>query len=594
MIRVADYIINRLYDAGAHHIFMVTGRGNLFLSDAVARHQEIASICVHHEQSASFAAMAYSQRNEAIGACLVSTGCASTNALTGLLCAWQDDVPCVFLSGQNKLAETVRHTGIPLRTYGQQETDVIPIVSPLTKYAVMLTDPSRLAYEIDKALYLAYEGRRGPVWIDVPLDVQNMRVEPDKLERFQPPTAAVGSPSDADVAAVFEALNVAERPALMLGSGVRSAGAIAELSALAAAARIPVVFAASAVDAYGAANELSIGAVGSLGGTRAGNFVVQNCDLLLVVGCRLSTLTTGEEYDKFARHAQVIVVDIDPVEHSKGTVRIDRFIYADAKAFLQALGARSIREVPAGWLEKCLHWKQVFPKCEARYKEPELVDLYYLGDRLSTVLPDDAVVVTDSGLTELLIPSTVEFRDGQRCLHPASQGSMGYALPAAIGAYYAHGRDVVTVVGDGSIMMNIQELLTISYHRTPIKILVANNNMYSVIRTRQKELFRNRSIGTDPANGVGSPDFRRLADGFDLPYVRIAHKSDLQAELRAVLAMDGPVLCEIMCVEDQEYIRSSYCHNPQRRVVRRPLEDQAPFLDRELFLSEMIVEPIDQ
>lgn len=594
MIRVADYIINRIYDAGAKHVFMVTGRGNLFLSDALARHKEVESICTHHEQAASFAAMAYAQQNETLGTCLVSTGCAATNALTGLLCAWQDDIPCVFLSGQNKLSQTVRHTGIPLRTYGQQETDIIAVVESLTKYAVMLTDPAKLAYELDKALYMAHEGRKGPVWIDVPLDVQNMRVEPSELERFVIPTKTAPVPSEEETSDIIKALEAAERPVIMIGSGVRTAGAIEELITFAESARVPVTFAASAVDAYGVANELSIGAVGSLGGTRAGNFAVQNCDVLLVVGCRLSTITTGEEYEKFARDALVIVADIDEVEHTKGTVRIDRFIHADAKAFLQKLNAQIAFKTSEKWVKKCVHWKEVFARCEDRYKQTDLVDIYYLGDCLGDVLPDDAVVVTDSGLTELLLPSTIEIRNGQRCLHPASQGSMGYALPAAIGAQFAHGSDVVAAIGDGSVMMNIQELLTISYHRLPIKILITNNNMYSVIRTRQEELFRSRCIGTDPDNGVGSPDFRKLADSFDIPYVLITGSSNLQAELKDVMAIEGPVLCEIMCVEDQDYIRSSFSHNAQRRVVRRPLEDQAPFLDRDLFLSEMVIEPIDQ
>jgi acetolactate synthase-1/2/3 large subunit len=593
MIRVADFIMNRLHEVGVRHLFMVTGRGNLFLADAVARHEGLSAVCVHHEQAASFAAMAYAQYNESIGVCLVSTGCAATNAITGLLCAWQDDVPCFFLSGQNKLAETVRHTGVQLRTYGQQETDIVQIVSSLTKYSVMLTDPARVAFEVDKALWLSHEGRRGPVWIDVPLDVQNMRVDPDKLERFQPP-AVDNAPTELDVIEVAKALNAAERPAIMIGSGVRSAGAISTLAAFVEALGMPLVFAASAVDIYGAANELSIGAVGSLGGTRAGNFVVQNCDLLLVIGCRLSTFTTGEEFGKFARHAKIIVVDIDTVEHSKNTIRIDRFIHADAQQFLKSLALQSVKRTDTTWVAKCLHWKKIFQKCEDRHKTQELVDLYYLGHCLDKVLSASAVVVTDSGLTELLIPSTVEFGHAQRCLHPASQGSMGYALPAAIGAHYASGGDVIAVVGDGSIMMNIQELLTISYHRLPVKMLVANNNMYSVIRTRQKELFRSRSIGTDPANGVGSPNFRRIAEGFDLPFIRINNNSSLVSELQAVLEVNGPVVCEIMCVEDQDYIHSSYCHNAERRVVRRPLEDQAPFLDRDLFLSEMIVEPIDQ
>lgn len=594
MIRLADYIVNRLYGEGVRHIFLVTGRGNLFLSDGIARHKEMESICVHHEQAASFAAMAYTQYNERIGACLVSTGCAATNTITGLLCAWQDDVPCVFVSGQNKLNETVRHTGIPLRTYGQQETDIVGIVEPLTKYATMLADPSKVAYEIDRAFYLANAGRKGPVWIDVPLDVQNMRVDEESLERFVPDDDDWTAPLPSDLAFVENALRGAERPALLIGSGIRSAGAVNALKQFVDQTQIPVTFSSSAVDAYGAANRMSIGAVGSLGATRAGNFTVQNCDLLLVVGCRLSTVTTGEEYDKFARDANVVVVDIDEVEHSKGTVEVDRLVVSDAKRFLEEMVGIGVKVAPEAWINKCLHWKQVFPKCEDKYKQSEKVDLYYMGECLTNILPDDCVVVTDSGLEELLIPSTVSYRNGQRCLHPASQGSMGYALPAAMGAYYAHGKDIVAVIGDGSIMMNFQELQTISSYEMPIKILVVNNNVYSVIRTRQVELFRNRTIGTDPTNGVSCPNFEKVAMCFDMPFVRIDNSFNLQDELKAVLEMDGPVLCEIMAVEEQEYIHNSFAHNQQRKVVRRPLEDQFPFIDRNLFLSEMVIEPIDQ
>ncbi|MDB4644840.1 thiamine pyrophosphate-binding protein [Rubripirellula sp.] len=594
MIRVADYIIGRLYDAGAHHLFLVTGRGNLFLSDAVARHKKMSSICTHHEQAASYAAMAYAQQNSSIGACLVSTGCAATNAITGLLCAWQDDVPCVFLSGQNKLAETVRHSGIPIRTFGQQETDIITIVSSITKYAVMLSDPKQVAYEMDKAFYLANEGRRGPVWIDVPLDVQNMRVDPGSLERYAPPAKTSPTPEQPELNAVVELFNRARRPAILIGNGIRSADAVTELATLTESTEVPITTAASAVDVYGVGHKNSIGTVGSLGGTRAGNFVVQNSDLLLVIGCRLSTITTGEEYEKFARHAKIVVVDIDPVEHTKNTVRIDHFIHSDAKAFLSEFNSLPLHKSQNDWVEQCQHWKHIFPRCEPQFKSEGSVDIYHLGEALSHVLPDDAIVVTDSGLTELLIPSTLELRMGQRCLHPASQGAMGYALPAAVGAALASGRDVITCVGDGSIMMNIQELLTISHLKVPVKIFVTNNNMYSVIRTRQEELFRNRSIGTDSSNGVGNPCFKKLADAYELPYKHIPNTTNLREQLQDAISTPGPFLCEVLCVEDQNYIRNSFCHDSRRRVVRRPLEDQAPFMDRNTFLSEMLVDPIDQ
>jgi acetolactate synthase I/II/III large subunit len=593
MIRVADYIIERLYDEGAKHIFMVTGRGILFLSDAVARHKKIRGICTHHEQAGAFAATAYAQYTEKIGACLVSTGCAGTNAITGLLCAWQDGIPCVFVSGQNKLQETSRYSGIALRTFGQQEADIIGIVEPLTKYATMITDPKRIVYEMDKAFYLAKTGRKGPVWIDVPLDIQNMRINPDDLECFEPVDDSNFVPSTEDIEYVIEALQNAERPVLMLGSGVRSAGAIPELEKLVDKYSIPVTYAASATDVYGASNQLSVGTVGSLGGTRAGNFAVQNSDLLLVLACRLSPLTTGPDYDNFARASKVIVVDIDRVEHSKNTVRIDRLIISDVKQFLDVLMKRNIRKASDEWQNKCFHWKQIFPVCEDIYKITDKVDLYYLAECLSETLSHDAVLLSDAGLEELIIPSTVSFRKGQRCIHPASQGTMGYALPGAVGAYFASGRQTVAVIGDGSIMMNLQELQTIRHHNLPIKIIVVNNNVYSVIRNRQVDLFRTRTIGTDPSNGVGCPSFQKVSESFEIPYVRIDNSADLKSILTSVINTDGPVLCEVMAVEDQDYLRSSYAHNSKRRVVQRPIEDQAPFMARELLLSEMIIEPLD-
>jgi len=594
MIRVADYIVQRLYDSGVKHIFNITGRGTLFLSDALARHEKMKSIATHHEQGAAFAAVAYAQHNEKIGACLVSTGCASTNTITGLLCAWQDNVPCIFVSGQNKLSQTSRHTGVAVRTYGQQEMDIVRVVESLTKYAVMVEDPEKIAYEIDRALYMANEGRKGPVWIDVPLDIQNMRVKPEMLERFVPENKTGLEPRHEDLKLVAEALREAKRPVLLLGSGVSSAHAIPELEQFLETCPMPVTFASSAVDAYGADRTLSIGAVGSLGATRAGNFAVQNADLVLVIGCRLSTVTTGDEYEKFARAAKVIVIDVDAVEHSKNTVTIDHLILCDAKKFLAALLKENIVPAWKDWIEKCLHWKTIFPKCEEKYKKSKRVDLYYLGEVLSHTLPDEAVLVTDSGLTELIIPSTVSFKKGQRCIHPSSQGSMGYALPASVGAHYSHGGDVIAVIGDGSIMMNLQELETIRFLSVPVKIIVVNNSGYAVIRMRQAELFRERTIGTDASNGLGLPALEKVARCFDIPYVKIDDSSNLAQKLERVLKTEGPVLCEILTVENQEYIRNSHALNSKKRAVRRPLEDQAPFVDRKLFLSEMIIEPIDQ
>lgn len=594
-MRLADYVMARLHQHGVRQIFMVTGRGALFLTDAVAKHPELEGVSVHHEQSAAFAAVAYADRTERLGACLVSTGCASTNAITGVLSAWQDGIPMIVISGQNTLKETTRFTGLPIRTYGQQEADIVTLVEPITKYATMLTRAEDVVHVMDTALKLATEGRKGPVWVDIPLDLQSALVDvPEPLPA--PAPASAGSDGVPDgVTLIARLLHESRRPVLLLGRGVRSADAVHELRALVERARIPVTFAASAVDIYGSAEPLSVGSVGAMGCSRAGNFAVQNADLVLVLGSRLSSLTTGTEYCKFARAAKLVVVDIDPVEHQKESVRIDHLVVGHLKPVLSGLVERVEQRCDPAWVDQCLHWKARFGEVEPPFASSERVDLYQLAATLSELLPERCNLITDSGLNEVILPTNVRFRAGQRCVHPVSQGTMGYALPAAIGVHYASGEPTIAVIGDGSIMMNLQELETIRYRKLPIKVVVINNDVYSIIRRRQAELFRKRTIGTDPQNGVSAPEFARVAECFGLAYQRIDGVAELHAGIRSLLASDGPVLCEIMGRTDQSYIELSQARSVvDRRLVRRPLEDQAPFLDRATFAAEMIIEPIDQ
>lgn len=594
-MRVADYVMNRLHEGGVRHIFMVTGRGALFLTDAVAKHTGIEGVSVHHEQSASFAAVAYAEQTDSLGVCLVSTGCASTNAVTGVLSAWQDGIPLVVVSGQNTLKETARHTGLPIRTYGQQEADIIAIVKPITKYATMLTRAQDIVGVMNDALRLAREGRMGPVWIDIPLDLQSAMIEaPDVVSPSQSGCGATEA-IKSGAALVRDLLLSAKRPVLLLGRGVRSAGAEADLREFVAKTRIPVTFTASAVDLYGGDEELAVGSVGAMGCSRAGSFAVQNADLLLVLGSRLSSMTTGTDFCKFARAAKVVVVDIDAVEHSKESIRIDHFIQADLKPFLHELKQQSDHRTDDRWVEKCRHWKDRFGSVEAPFMSDDRVDLYQLAQALTVWMPKECALVTDSGLIEVILPTNIRFSRGQRCIHPVSQGAMGFALPAAIGAAYAGSHAVIAVVGDGSIMMNLQELETIRYRRLPIKIVVVNNDAYSIIRRRQVELFRKRTIGTDPSNGVSVPDFSRVASCFDFGYMRIDSVEGLERGLQELFSTEGSVICEIMGRTDQEYIELSQTRSVvDRRMVRRPLEDQAPFLERDVFMQEMVIEPIDQ
>lgn len=593
-MRVADFIVNTIYEAGVEECFLVTGRGALFLNDALAKHDHIKAVPVHHEQSAGFAAVAYADQNESIGACMVSTGCAATNTLTAVLNAWQDGIPCIFISGQNKLNETTNHTGLSIRTYGQQEADIIPIVQSITKYSVMLKDSTEVKYHLDKALHLATTGRKGPVWIDIPLDVQNMRINLDDQKSEFVPDKNNGLPEVDSVDEVWNLINIAERPVILIGNGVRSAGAVDLFHEFVNKYQIPVVYSGSAVDIYGTTNELSIGSVGIMGCSRAGNFTMQNSDLLLVIGNRLTSMTTGEQLEKFARQATIISVDIDETEHKKEGLNIDHFVHCDAKLFLEKIMDRKPPTPNKAWIEKSMHWKSEFAKIGIITNKQGQVDLYDLSRSFSKVLPEEATIVTDSGLIELIIPTNTDFKKSQRCIHPASQGSMGYALPAVIGTHFASKGLVVCVVGDGSIMMNLQELATIKYQDIPAKIFVVNNNAYAVIRKRQIELFRNRTIGVDDSDGVGIPEFENIAKGFGIGYAKIEDCSNLDKKIGEVLNMEGPVLCEIMGLEEQNYISVSHTRANSKRFVQRPLEDQSPFLEREFFENEMIIEPIDQ
>lgn len=591
MIRVADYVMQRLAGEGVRHLFLVTGRGMLFLSDAAAKNENILCVPVHHEQAGGYAAMAYAQYNGSMGACMVSTGCASTNAITPVLCAWQDEVPMIVISGQNMLKETVNYTGLPIRTYGQQEANVVELVKPITKYATMLKDANDIAYIMDEAFFAAKNGRKGPVWVDVPLDLQNARIEPEKLRRFEGMTELFVLKEE-DLRCICEDLSKAKRPLIIFGSAIRSTDSIELFKKFIEKHNYPVAYTGSGVDIYSTDHPLSMGVLGAMAGNRPANFAVQNCDYLLVLGNRLTAMATDNFPEKFARAAKIVVVDIDEDEHKKGNINIDKIVIADVKETLEKLLNCRVENAETAWINKCNEWKNVFPKCEDVYRGGEKIDLYEFTEALSDALDENDVLVTDAGLEELIIPTNLSFKDGQRCLHPVSQGAMGFALPAAVGGYYSSGKNIVAVIGDGSIMMNIQELQTIDHNRLPVKIFIINNNAYAVIRSRQQDLFRTRTIGTDMTNGLSCPDFKKVASCFNLKYESINDQSELN-KLKVILKMNEPVICEVICKDNQKYLHSSYRKSQVGKLVQPPLEDQSPFLDRDLFESQMIIKPID-
>lgn len=593
MERIADYLIRKVNEAGVKHIYLVTGRGILYLTDAVAKNKGIIPVTAFHEQGASYAAMAYASAINGMGACLVSTGCAAANAVTACLCAYQDNLPVVFISGNNKRNENTRHTGVNIRTYGSQEADIISLVESITKYAVMLDDKRTAAYEIEKALYIAQDGRMGPVWIDVPLDVQNMRIEEAEVEHFKMPEISLPD-IKSDVEKIAVELNQAKRPVILIGGGARKARE--KIKKLVEDYSIPAVCSPAASDIYGTANERSIGTVGSLGGSRAGNIAVQNSDFVLAIGSRLCSQLTGMK-ENFAREAKIIAVDIDENEHKKDGVKLDRVVVSDAEFFLNKLSERNLVKHDETWIKKCQHWKSKFAVDNEDFiselKAENKIDLYSLMDALAPVLPDDATVITDAGLEELIVPSAIRCKEGQRCLFPAAQGAMGYAIPAIIGVHNAGRKNIVCIVGDGSIMMNIQELQMISTRQIPVKVLVINNNMYAVIRKRQTDLFRKRTIGNDPSDGVPEPDFSRIADCFGFGYRRISNREELLTLLPALFDGEREIV-EVICTPDQKYFHESYAINGKRKLVRRPIEDMSPFLPRELIREEMVIRMVEE
>lgn len=591
--RVVDFLVEYLYDNGVETTFFVPGTGCMHLTDALARCERMEKVSVHHEQAAAMAALTYAQYRQTLGACVVTTGCGGTNTMTGLLHAWQDSIPCVFVSGQAQCNQTVRKSGLALRQMGRQEADIIALVEPITKYAVMLDDILKVKYEIEKAIFMAKEGRPGPVWIDVPLDIQNAIIDPDELQAYQCLRKSELIISRSEIDMVADALRKAKRPVVLAGNGIRMAGAISLLNTFVEKFRIPVTFSRLGADLLETANDLSIGMVGMLGTSRAGNFAVANSDLVLCLGCRLSVDTTGYEYDKFAREAKLIVVDIDEIEHSKDTVKIDMFVHGDVKMFLENMLEQQMPTY-AKWAEKCKHWKKLFPVHVRNQSEYQNIDMYYFTEELSKVLPDDAVVVSDAGNAFFTTSPVLQLKKGQRSITSGGQAEMGYSLPGAIGAYYASHKMVIAINGDGSVMMNLQELQTVAFNHIPIKICIMNNNGYSSIRHLQQNAFRGRLIGTDDSCGIGFPSFEQIAKAFGIAYIKLENPDNLAKEIKQMLEMDGSVICEVICEREQEFLTVGTAFNSKKRLVNRPLEDLAPFLDRKLFLEEMVIEPIDQ
>lgn len=592
MIRVADYILKRIADEGVKHLFYVPGGQCVYLMDALRRSESLQGIGMHHEQAVAMAALSYSLYNNNLGACLVTTGCAGTNTLTGVLHAWQDSIPMIVVSGQQSYDQTIKASGLPLRQVGIQEADIETIVKPITKYVVTISNAEEIAYHMDKALYLAKEGRKGPVWIDVPLNIQNSMINEEKLERYTPNEVKLEIKEN-DINDVIESIEKAERPVFLIGQGVRYADGVQELNQLIEKFKIPAVFSRFAYDTVAYENELNFGVVGAGGANRYANFTVQNADLVISIGCRLAIEVTGPERDQFARAAKTIVVDIDAVEHSKKGVHIDKFIHVNAKDFLEALLAKNISKTYGSWIEKCKHWKEVFPLYPADLDKSNPIDIKYFLNRMSERFGEYSVVTSDAGLTGAVTSGSCKLKKNNRAIASLAQGEMGFSLPGAIGISFLTNDMVFSVNGDGSIMMNLQELQTIVRNQCNIKIIIINNNGYSGVRHGQKAHFRGKSIGTDPSNGLDLPDYGKLASAFGIKYVKISNYGEIESGLDEVTVNNKPVICEVLCDPEQVDLHNGLVTYGKRKFGFRPIEDQAPYVDRDLFFKEMIIEPLE-
>mgnify|MGYP000226277981 CR=1 FL=1 len=599
-MRVVDYIAQFIYDTlKIKKVYMFAGGGAMFLNDCIAKHPKLEAICNHHEQACAMAAVGHAKYTNGFAAAIITTGCGATNAITGLLDAWQDNTTCLFISGQVKRKETTHNTNVPLRQFGIQEANIISIVNPISKYSVMINEPQDIAYHLEKAYFLAQVGRPGPVWLDIPLDVQGANLDIDTLKHFNPSEYLkefTETPEKEHIKHVSRLIQNAKRPVILAGNGIRLANAVDEFQQFTDQYHIPVVASYLAIDLLHYEHKSYIGAVG-VKGDRAANFTMQNADLVIAIGCRLSVAVTGFEYNLFAREAQLVVVDIDPHEHQKNTVKIDYFINADAKIFLQHLNQQTnITPSSHEWQNKILYWKNKWLISANNYlHDPENVNTYTFVKYLNKYLKSDSVIVTDTGSAVYVTEQTLTLRKGNRYITSSAQEDMGYTLPAAIGVATVKNGEVIAITGDGSLQLNIQELQTIVHHQYPIKLFVWNNNGYLSIKLTQKRYFEGRLIGTDPTSGISFPKLEKIAAAYGIKYFKIEEVKQLDAVLKQVLSLNEPVICEVICPENQEITPTvSSLKKDDGTMVSKPLEDMYPFLDREEFFNEMIVNPVEE
>jgi acetolactate synthase-1/2/3 large subunit len=598
-MRVSDYISQTLADFGVLHVFMLTGGGSMFLNDAIGHESRIQCVFNHHEQACAMAAEGYARITNTPGVINVTTGPGGINALNGVFGAWVDSIPMLIISGQVKRETLLAAYNIPgLRQIGDQEADIISMVKGITKYAVLVDDPATIRYHLEKAWHLAKAGRPGPCWLDIPIDVQTSQVDPEQLRGYDP---SEDRPAylDTDLfqvcRGVLERLAKAERPVILAGKGIRLGNALEEFEQVIHSLNIPVIPAWTALDLVPSDDPLFCGRAGDLA-TRAGNFTVQNADVLLILGNSLSLRQVSYNWSSFARFAYKIRVDIDKIEFQKPTVSPEQTIHTDVKFFLEEL-LRQIKqngfnkEKHADWLTWCKARVERYPSVLPHHREPkeERINPYHFVDRLFAYLDSDDVVVCGNGTANVVAFQAAKLQQGQRLIANTGDASMGYDLPAAIGAAFARtGNRIICLAGDGSLQLNLQELQTVVHYQLPLKIFVLNNNGYLSIRLSQANMFK-RLTGESSKSGVSFPDIVKLAEAYGITAMRIGY-GQLENGIQSALQMPGPMICDVLLDPDQPFEpRVSARQLPDGRIVSSNLEDMTPLLDEKELAENMLV-----
>jgi len=599
-MRLADYVAEFVVGLGVTEVFTVVGAGAMHLNDAFGNQPGLNYIATQHEQGAAMAGEGYARIRGDLGVILVTSGPGGTNALTGVCGAWVDSIPMLVISGQVSVNNMIGETG--LRQFGVQELDTIRIVSTVTKYAVSITEARQIRYHLEKATHLARSKRPGPVWIEIPVDIQGRMVDPEKLPGFEPapPFRTPGAEylkHQTEKAAAM--LTAADRPIIYAGYGIRLAGACDQFQDLVDKLRVPVISSWNASDLIPTEHAKYAGRCGILG-DRAGNFAVQNADLLLVIGSRMSLPQTGYNFSMFARKAKQIVVDIDEKEMMKPSLRTDLPIVADAGDFINLLSQKLEEykgsDAQRNWLARCQERKAAYPIVLDEYRGPAgQVNSYVFIEALSAKLPEGAVVVTDMGTAFTCTMQTFSTKYRQRLFTSSGLAAMGFGLPGAIGACFASGRQrVICVAGDGGLQMSVQEIQTVVHYKLPITLFVLDNSGYMSIRWTQATHY-GREVCAGPGSGQSSPDFVKVGEAYGLPSVRIENQDCLSTELDQALAAEGPLICVVKMPDMQELIpRVSTQRFDDGSLIAKPLEDMFPFMDREEFRKNMDIEPIEE